>query len=79
MRDYAKDRDLPLSRQAYAAAAYAENTHAALLKEANNLQKFDTDKIYVCPVCGCLMTEKDKTSRCPLCGAPEKDFLVFSC
>jgi rubrerythrin/predicted phosphodiesterase len=80
MRDYAKSMDMPLSRQAYTTAAYAEQTHAVLLREANDdMQKFNSNKFFVCPVCGCLMTENDITARCPLCGAPEKNYIVFSC
>lgn len=75
MADHAKEGDLPLSRQAYRDAAAAEKVHARLLSEAASCDEFEKEVFYVCPVCGCLM--ESKADRCPLCGAPARDFLVY--
>lgn len=73
--DYAKEKNFPLSRQAYQDAAAAEKVHARLLTEAGDLEEFAKEVFYVCPVCGCLM--ESRPDRCPLCGAPARDFLVY--
>ncbi|MDO4273114.1 MAG: ferritin family protein [Eubacteriales bacterium] len=75
MQDYSKEQDLPLSRQAYRDAAAAEKIHADLLKEAVDLDNFERDTIYVCPVCGFVMT--DEKERCPICGAPARVFKEY--
>lgn len=77
MRDYAKDKDMPLARQAYASASAAEVVHAALLEKAQDLKTFAEERFYVCPVCGYLMTEENKEARCPVCGAPAKQYICF--
>lgn len=76
MQEYCKEQDLPLSRQAYRDAAAAEKIHAELLKEAAVLDNFTRDSIYVCPVCGFVMT--DKKERCPICGAPGRVFKEYT-
>lgn len=73
--EYAKEQDFPLSGQAYRDAGAAEKVHARLLAEAASCDTFEKEVFYVCPVCGCLM--ESKPERCPLCGAPARDFLVY--
>lgn len=75
LEDYSEECDLPLSRQAYRDAAAAEKIHAELLKEAGDLDGFKRDVIYVCPVCGFVMTSKKE--RCPICGAPGRDMKEY--
>jgi rubrerythrin/predicted phosphodiesterase len=77
MRDYAKDKDMPLIRQTFAAASAAEESHAKLLAEAEQIDGFKRTAFYVCPVCGYFMTDEDKQPRCPMCGAPARDYLLF--
>lgn len=75
LSDYSKQEDLVLSEQAYKDAAYAEKVHAALLEEAKEIDTFQKEQFFVCPVCGYLMEEKE--ARCPVCGAPARDFKEF--
>ena len=75
--EYAKEHRSPLAKQAYAGAMEAEKEHAALLEQAANVEKFAEEKIYVCPVCGYLMTEESAKERCPVCGGPSQQFEVF--
>lgn len=74
---YAKEHGYPLTRQAYAGAASAENVHAALLKEASDVEKFAGETVYVCPVCGYIMTGETAPERCPVCGGPSRQYEVF--
>ena len=76
LKDYAAESRLPLTEQAYNAAAAAEKDHASLLRLANNMDAFDKDTFYVCPICGYLVTEEKE--RCPICGAPGKEFKKFT-
>ncbi len=75
--DYAREHAFPLAEQAYAGAAAAEKEHAALLKEAVDMDGFSKDVIYVCPVCGYVMTGEKAPERCPVCGGPKKQYEVF--
>lgn len=75
MEQYSQEQNLPLSQQAYRDAAAAEKIHAQLLSEASDMDSFERDTIYVCPVCGFVMTsQKD---RCPVCGAPSRQFKEY--
>jgi rubrerythrin/predicted phosphodiesterase len=76
LRDHAQEKELPLTEQAYSAAAAAEKEHAALLRQAADMDTFEATTFYVCPVCGYLMT--DKKDRCPVCGVPARDFEIFT-
>ena len=77
MANYASETGKPLAAQAYKAASSAEKIHADLLKEAADLDGFSRQEIYVCPICGFLMTDKDVKDRCSVCGSPKRDFEVF--
>lgn len=74
---YAKDHGSPLAEQAYAGAAMAEKVHAALLAQAADVEGFAEETIYVCPVCGHVMTGPAAPERCPVCGGPKKQYEVF--
>lgn len=74
---YAKEHQSPLTEQAYEGAAAAEKVHADLLKKAADVENFAEDTIYVCPICGYVMTGKSVSERCPVCGGPKKQFEVF--
>ena len=78
MRGYAKQENLPLTRQAYAAASVAEKIHSDLLKEADSMDEFSQSTFFVCYVCGYLMTEDTKENRCPVCGSPSKCYIEFT-
>lgn len=78
MEDYAKEHDAPLARQAYAGAAFAEKEHAKLLKQAADLTNFAEEKVYVCPICGYVMTGDEAPERCPVCGGPSRQFEVYA-
>lgn len=78
MRDYAKEEDLPLIRQAYTAASVAEQIHSDLLKEATDMDDFAQDDFYVCSVCGYLMNASNKEARCPVCGSPARQYIEFT-
>ena len=77
MTDYAKEKDAPLTQQAYSGAAAAEKVHAGLLKEAADMDTFDKDTIYVCPICGYVMSGDVIPERCPVCGGPKRQYEVF--
>ena len=77
---YAKEHQNPLAGQAYEGAAAAEKEHASLLKMASDLESFhqnDEDRIYVCPICGYVMTGESSPERCPVCGGPSRQFEIF--
>ncbi len=75
--DYAADYQNPLAQQAYMGALAAEKEHAALLKEAVDMEAFGTQTVFVCPICGYVMAG-DAPERCPVCGGPKKQYEVFS-
>ncbi|MDO4278011.1 MAG: ferritin family protein [Lachnoclostridium edouardi] len=77
MADYAKEENAPLTRQAYEGALAAEKVHARLLKEAGDMESFQIDSVYVCPICGYLMTGDGVKERCPVCGGPARQFKEF--
>ncbi|MCI5647976.1 MAG: metallophosphoesterase [Fusicatenibacter sp.] len=74
MEEYAKEEQDPLAKQAYSGASAAERIHAKLLGEASDLEKFDRDTIYVCPICGYVMTGDSMPERCPVCGGPSRQY-----
>ena len=74
---YAAEHRSPLTEQAYKGAAAAEKVHAALLKQAEDVQDFWEKVIYVCPICGYVMTEDSVSERCPVCGGPKRQYEVF--
>ena len=77
MEEYAEEKEAPLTKQAYAGAAAAEKVHAGLLKEAENIEEFDRATIYVCPICGFVMTGDHIPDRCPVCGGPKRQYEEF--
>lgn len=77
LADFARSHNNPLSQQAYTGAAAAEKIHAALLEQAADLEKFSQNKIYVCPICGYVMTGDEPPERCPICGGPAKQYEAF--
>ena len=76
--DYAREHQSPLAEQAYASAAAAEREHALLLREAADIEGFSKDVIYVCPICGYVMTGDKAPERCPVCGGPKKQYEVYA-
>ena len=34
-------------------------------------------QLYVCPICGYVMTEDSVSERCPVCGGPKRQYEVF--
>lgn len=78
LSDYAKDHGCPLAEQAYTGAAMAEKVHAELLEQASDVERFSEETVYVCPVCGYVMTGNEAPERCPVCGGPQKQFEVYN-
>jgi rubrerythrin len=74
MKDYAGEHQSPLTTQAYAGAAEAEREHARLLREAADMEAFDRASIYVCPICGYVMSGDNISDRCPVCGGPSRQY-----
>lgn len=74
---YAKDHNSPLAEQAYKGAAMAEKVHADLLEQASDVERFSETTVYVCPVCGYVMTGDAPPERCPVCGGPKKQYEVY--
>lgn len=77
MGEYASEHQSPLAKQAYQAAAAAEKEHASLLKQASGMEAFSEETIYVCPICGYVMTGSTAMERCPVCGGPKRQFEVY--
>ena len=77
LEEYAKEHQNPLAAKAYAGAAYAEKTHAHLLKEASDMESFTETAIYVCPICGCVMTGEKIPDHCPVCGGPKRQYKEY--
>ena len=77
MEKYCKDHKHSLAEGAYATALTAEKVHKELLSDLSKEKKVSTVKMYVCPICGHLMTEESKLDRCPSCGAPEREFQQY--
>ena len=77
MEEYADEKGALLTKQAFSGAAAAEKVHAGLLKEAGDMETFDKDTIYVCPICGYVMAGDYIPERCPVCGGPKRQYQVF--
>lgn len=77
MEEYADEKGALLTKQAFSGAAAAEKVHAGLLKEAGDMEAFDKDTIYVCPICGYVMAGDYIPERCPVCGGPKRQYQVF--
>lgn len=75
---YAKENQYPLAEQAYKGASAAEQVHASLLKQAEDVETFSKDTVYVCPICGFVMTGEEAPERCPVCGGPNRQFETFA-
>lgn len=74
---YAREHQYPLAEQAFMGASAAEKEHAALLKKASDMESFAEEVIYVCPICGYIMTGDAVPERCPVCGGPQRQYEVF--
>ncbi len=74
--EYAGEHQSPLAEQAYAAASAAEREHASLLKKAQDMEQFEQKTVYVCPICGNVMTG-EAPQRGPVCGGPQRQYEVF--
>ncbi len=77
LASYARDHESPLAEQAYMGAAAAEKEHTQLLKQASDVETFAQGEIYVCPICGYVMTGETFPDRCPVCGGPSRQYDVF--
>lgn len=77
LASYAKEHQYPLAAQAYTGAAMTEKEHAALLRQASDVEKFALDVVYVCPICGHVMTGDAVLEHCPVCGGPKKQYEEF--
>lgn len=78
MEEYAANARFPLAQRAYAAAAEAEKVHARILAQAADFRHFTEEKIYVCPVCGFVMTDKTLSDLCPVCGSSGRQFAQYT-
>lgn len=74
---YSQEHKNPLAQQAYESAAAAEKIHAGLLKEASDVEAYDGATVYVCPICGYVMTGDSVPERCPVCGGPKRQYEEF--
>ena len=74
---YADMQKSPLAKQAYAGAAAAEKVHANLLENAADIEHFSGQAVYVCPICGYVMTGDAVPERCPVCGGPQRQYEVY--
>ena len=75
MMDAAKTEKNTEAYQSFHFANSVEKIHAALYQKAlDNLGKNEELDYYVCPVCGNTV-EKTVPDKCPICGAPGKQFI----
>lgn len=74
---YAQDHHSPLAEQAYLGAARAEKVHAALLAQDLDAEGARLGPVYVCPICGYVMTGDSIPDRCPVCGGPRRQYEAF--
>lgn len=74
---YARDHGAPLAEQAYLGAARAEKKHAALLERGVGPEEGEPGPIYVCPICGYLMTGDSIPDSCPVCGGSRRQYEAF--
>lgn len=77
MEEYAGKEQAPLAGQAFSGAAAAEKVHAELLHEAADMEKFEKETIFVCPICGYVMAGASIPKRCPVCGGPSRQYEKF--
>lgn len=77
LADYAERHQYPLAQQAYINASIAEEKHASLLTKAVNMDKFNENVIFVCPICGHVMFGESAPERCPICGGPNRQFETY--
>lgn len=77
MEEYAGEEQALLAKQAFSGAAAAERVHAKLLSEAADLEGFEKETIYVCPICGYVMAGNSIPERCPVCGGPSRQYQKF--
>jgi len=74
---YAQDNQSPLAAQAYLGAAAAEKKHAALSEQLAQSDGAGVCPVYVCPICGYIMTGSSIPEYCPVCGGPRRQYEVF--
>lgn len=74
---YARDHGAPLAEQAYLGAARAEKKHGALLKDSAEPDGAEPGPVYVCPICGYIMTGGSIPDSCPVCGGPRRQYEAF--
>lgn len=77
LASYAGGHNSPLAEQAYVGAGAAEKEHAALLRQAADVEAFAVSEIYVCPICGYVMAGEKFPDRCPVCGGPSRQYEAF--
>ena len=77
LADYAAEHKSPLAAQAYKGASAAEKVHASLLEKAADVAHFAAGNVYVCPICGYVMTGTAVPERCPVCGGPGRQFETY--
>lgn len=76
MAAYAGEHNAPAAHLAWRAAGEAERLHADWL-EARLAGKAPASEGYeVCPACG-FARVRGSSARCPMCGAPARDFIAF--
>ena len=74
---YAQAHGNPLAEQAYLGAARAEKKHAALLERSAEPDGEKLGPVYVCPICGYIMTGDSIPECCPVCGGPRRQYEAF--
>lgn len=74
---YANEHKSPLAAQAYRGASAAEKVHASLLEKAEDVEHFSAGNVYVCPICGYVMTGEFAPDRCPVCGGPGRQYEIY--
>lgn len=77
MEKYCKEQGHSLAEGSYQSALEAEKVHGKLLQKLGKEKRPQTEALYVCPICGYLMTEETKLDRCPSCGAPGREFQKY--
>lgn len=76
MAAYAGETGAPAARLAWQAAGEAERQHARWLEDRLEGKPPAEAGYEVCPACG-FARVRGSSARCPMCGAPARDFLPF--
>ncbi len=48
------------------------------MRQAADLEHFAAEPVYVCPICGYVMSGEKVPERCPVCGGPSHQYESYN-